>query len=607
MTAGDVNLIDKSQQPIFTVKENYYKTGVVGGVLPYRARIIEKARAVIDRMISGTNMRDIPLDPVENGGACIDYPQLEKKGLKDAKIPDGTVFRNKPNTSIIQSNPLLFAVLLMIIISGIQLVMYYFLFKGKTDTFMKRHEIKINQLPVNYFIGKVKYNENGEPVQVDVTPGNQKAVTLWEMHAGECRCEPLFTEPELLKAVARLTDDGLPSVYTDYFLKTDSYYEVHINKGFDPNTLEIFCFNITQRIKSQNELQYTSAMLDMTLDLAQIVPWHWNAETHTIIARDNDALKKIIHSTESSQTSNLEVPEEEFYKLVHPDDIERVKDAAKSIMNGSNQYVQMEFRFLLPNKATDTEEDEFRIEDEELLEWVEVNVSVEKYAASGLPEILIGSLLRITNRKERMRRLIEAREAAKEADRLKSAFLANMSHEIRTPLNAIVGFSNMLAHTEDRKQKDKFIKIIESNNDLLLQIISDILDLAKTEAGTMEFNMMPTDLNNLMITIGESTKSRVKPGVDLVTRLGSPELWIETDPNRLSQVVINFITNACKFTTEGSITYGYEVRDNNLYFYCRDTGSGISEENLKKVFERFVKLNSFVNGTDSVSRSARRS
>ncbi|MDE6023362.1 MAG: hypothetical protein K2G13_07660, partial [Muribaculaceae bacterium] len=193
--------------------------------------------------------------------------------------------------------------------------------------------------------------------------------------------------------------------------------------------------------------------------------------------------------------------------------------------------------------------------------------------------------------------LIEAREAAKEADRLKSAFLANMSHEIRTPLNAIVGFSNMLADTEDPEQKQKFIKIIESNNDMLLQIISDILDLSKTEAGTMEFNMRPVDINALLVNIGESVVNRIKPGVDLLCNFGAESCWLDTDPNRLSQVVSNFLTNASKFTEDGSISFGYEVRDENLYFYCVDTGSGISEENQKKVFERFIKLNSFVNGT----------
>ena len=582
--AGDVNIINSSPQPVFTVKENYFKTGVIGGVLPVRADIINKSKGVIDRMLNGDDMRQIPLDNGDKGGACIDFPQLKKKGLENADIPISTSFINKPE-SYFKKNPLVLAIGLLVIISLAQLIMYYFLFKGKTESFMKKREIKINHLPVNYFIGKVLYNEEGIPVKVDTTPGNQKAIELWERHAGECRCEPLFNEADMLKAVARLTDDGKGVVYTEHFKKTDSYYEVNIHRGFDVETLEIFCFNITKRIKSEEDLKYTTALLGITLDLAQIVPLHWNLKTNRIELKYNEALRKINRNLVSNNGKDIVINEEIFLNLVHPEDFDRVKDLLSELKNGNRGYVQMEFRILIPNG------------DDRIEEWLEVNESVERYDENGLPEIIIGSFACITERKEQVRRLIEARESAKEADRLKSAFLANMSHEIRTPLNAIVGFSNMLAETDDPELKQKFIGIIESNNDMLLQIISDILDLSKTEAGTMEFNMRPTDVNALLENIGESVVDRVKPGVDLLCNLGAQCCWIDTDPNRLSQVVANFLTNASKFTETGNITFGYEVRGEMLYFYCHDTGSGISDENQKKVFERFIKLNSFVNGT----------
>ncbi len=583
-SAGDVNLIDKSPQPVFTVKENYFKTGVIGGVLPVRAEIMKKSKEVIDRMLKGDDMRQIPLDKGDQGGASIDYIQLERKGLSGADVPSNANYINKPE-SLFSKNPLAFAVALLILISLVQLVMYYLLFKGKTESFMKRREIKINHLPVNYFIGKVNYNEDGVPVEVQTTPGNQKAIELWEKHAGECRCEPLFDEAEMLKAVARLSDNGKGVVYTEHFEKTDSYYEVNIHRGFDADTLEIFCFNITKRIKSEQDLKYTSVMLEMTLDLAKIVPWHWNLETKKIELKYNEALRRINKNLISSNGKDLIIPEDLLFSILHPEDLEKVKEIMREVIEGKRKYAQMEFRVLIPDNGKRVEE------------WLEVNASVELYDSEGKPEVLIGSFACITERKEQMRRLIEARETAKEADRLKSAFLANMSHEIRTPLNAIVGFSNMLAETNDPVQKKKFINIIESNNDMLLQIISDILDLSKTEAGTMEFNMRPTDINALLINIGESVVDRVKPGVDLLCNFGSQCCWMDIDPNRLSQVVINFLTNASKFTEHGSISYGYEMRGENLYFYCHDTGSGISEENQKKVFERFIKLNSFVNGT----------
>lgn len=161
----------------------------------------------------------------------------------------------------------------------------------------------------------------------------------------------------------------------------------------------------------------------------------------------------------------------------------------------------------------------------------------------------------ITERKKQENALIHAKEQASESDKLKSAFLANMSHEIRTPLNAIVGFSNLLANTDDAEKKEKFIGIIENNNQLLLQLISDILDLAKVEANTLEFIYHPTDLNELIRNLESTVRMRVKPGVVLNFNPGRRSVWYAPSANRLSQVLINMLTNACKFTDRGSITF----------------------------------------------------
>ena len=207
---------------------------------------------------------------------------------------------------------------------------------------------------------------------------------------------------------------------------------------------------------------------------------------------------------------------------------------------------------------------------------------------------------------EKNEELTVARDHAEESDRMKSFFIQNMSHEIRTPLNAIVGFSNLLATTEDEEKKQKFINIIENNNQLLLQLIGDILDLAKVEANTLEFIYKPTNLNELVRGIEETMRTKVQQGVVLNYTLGMADCCIETEPNRLSQVLINLLTNACKFTSKGSITFGYEVQDNEICFFVRDTGCGISKEGQARIFQRFTKLNSFAQGTGlglSISKS----
>lgn len=205
----------------------------------------------------------------------------------------------------------------------------------------------------------------------------------------------------------------------------------------------------------------------------------------------------------------------------------------------------------------------------------------------------------ITELKETEKNLIEAKNKAEVSDRLKSAFLANMSHEIRTPLNAIVGFSNLIAETEDPDERREYVAIVQENNELLLKLISDILDLSKIEAGTLEFNDVEFDLNQMCQEIVRSLSLKVldKP-VEL--RFGDhlPECRLAGDKTRITQVLINFINNALKFTREGSVTLGYRCDDGMmLTFYVEDTGTGIPEQEQESVFERFVKLNSFVQGT----------
>ena len=193
-----------------------------------------------------------------------------------------------------------------------------------------------------------------------------------------------------------------------------------------------------------------------------------------------------------------------------------------------------------------------------------------------------------------------AKDKAEHLDRLKSAFLANMSHEIRTPLNAIVGFSELLASASTDEEKTQFLEIVQSNNEMLQQLIADILDLSKIEAGTLEFVFSDVDINQMMFDLEQQFRMRVAElgsGVQIIREASEKEYTMHTDRNRLAQVVSNFMTNALKFTQEGSITLGFRPYEEGLYFYVKDTGTGIPQEKLPHVFERFVKLRPDKNGT----------
>ena len=204
----------------------------------------------------------------------------------------------------------------------------------------------------------------------------------------------------------------------------------------------------------------------------------------------------------------------------------------------------------------------------------------------------------ITTRKQVELELIQAKEKAEESDRLKSAFLANMSHEIRTPLNAIVGFSSLLAETDEAELRHVYMSLVQENNELLLNLISDILDISKIEAGMIDLVMGRVDVPQLCReVIATFSHKKRDSAVELRFDENSPQIVIDADKNRIVQVLSNFLTNALKFTTKGSITLSYSLEDENQVRFCvTDTGKGIPDEQKHEIFNRFVKLDSFVQG-----------
>ena len=272
------------------------------------------------------------------------------------------------------------------------------------------------------------------------------------------------------------------------------------------------------------------------------------------------------------------------YSQMHPEDRKRFLDFYDGVRDGKRRHFQGEMRIRRPGTKNEWN-------------WVSSNVMVTNYKPEENEIEIIGINYDITELKETEAELIQARDKAEMMDRLKSAFLANMSHEIRTPLNAIVGFSDLLVETEELSERQEYIKIVRENNELLLQLISDILDLSKIEAGTFEFTNGDVDVNLLCEDIVRSMGMKAKEEVELVFDDHLPVCHVISDRNRIHQVISNFVNNAMKFTSEGSIHVGYKLKDGELEFYVEDTGIGIEKEQLPHIFERFVKLNSFVHGT----------
>ena len=241
--------------------------------------------------------------------------------------------------------------------------------------------------------------------------------------------------------------------------------------------------------------------------------------------------------------------------------------------------------------------------------YVDCVVSVSgAYMVQNRDEKVLLTVRDITRLKKAQEELEAARRVAEVAGEQKTAFLANMSHEIRTPLNAIVGFAGLLSNASE-SERNSYVEIIKGNTNMLLQLVNDILDMSKIEAGTLEFIYSDTDVNQIMRELEGIFRLRLEEAdspVRIVFEPCLPVCFIHTEKNRVSQVLSNFLSNAFKYTKEGSITLGYKVREDDIYFYVQDTGAGIPAGKLDKVFERFMKLDAKKQGTGlglSISRT----
>ncbi len=403
-----------------------------------------------------------------------------------------------------------------------------------------------------------------------------------------------FENPNVPQAIRdRVKNEDLVDFRLNYsFERAEGYYHSSLSNTIDIytkvsklydnegnfNGYILISIDNTERLDALNRIRDFENFFLLISDYAKVGYAKLN-----LISRKGYAIKQWYKNMgEDEDTPLSEVVG--IYRQVHPDDRQSILDFFEEVKKGNRHHFQKEMRVR-------------RLGTADQWNWVRTNIVVTTYEPENNEIELIGINYDITELKETEAELILARDKAEMMDRLKSAFLANMSHEIRTPLNAIVGFSDLLVETEELSERQEYIKIVRENNDLLLQLISDILDLSKIEAGTFEFTNGDVDVNLLCEDIVRSMGMKAKEEVELVFDDHLPVCHVISDRNRIHQVISNFVNNAMKFTSEGSIHVGYKLKDGELEFYVEDTGIGIEKEQLPHIFERFVKLNSFVHGT----------
>lgn len=229
--------------------------------------------------------------------------------------------------------------------------------------------------------------------------------------------------------------------------------------------------------------------------------------------------------------------------------------------------------------------------------WTDTYATVSARDTEGKPQTIVGTSMRIDERKEIEAALVEARNKAEESDHLKTAFIANMSHEIRTPLNAIIGFTSVLPDVQGDDERKELINLIQENNRKLLRIIDDVMTISRIESGKESVVMSAFELNDTLTAILSGYSSEVQQGVAMNSQFALPSLTVTTDMARLTDILNHLLANAVKFTVQGSITIGYDApADKRLRIWIQDTGKGIAPEHQKQVFERFFKVDEYIPG-----------
>lgn len=350
----------------------------------------------------------------------------------------------------------------------------------------------------------------------------------------------------------------------------------------------VFLGLIVWQRRQGRDLNYELAQLDkmkknnveseFVLRAMHLSTWHLDPKTK-FITFDNDFRERA--DWESLQGENDMF--KDLSQQVFPEDAERVVKALLDICEGRSENYHQEYRIHIPNS------DKYY--------WEESYATIVDRDVEGKPTSIVGTTMRIDDRKQMEEALVEARNRAEESDQLKSAFIANISHEIRTPLNAIVGFTSVLPDINDDAERRSLLDLVHENTQKLLRIIDDVVNISSIESGQNQMVLSCFELNMTLTELIDRAHHNLNPGVELATQFGCEQLMVTTDFKRLCEIVNHLLSNAMKFTQQGAITVGYDKPEGGrISIWVRDTGMGISEENQQRVFERFFKVDEFVPG-----------
>ena len=600
ITANPFKIIASSTAPLFALWPSSVKnSGVVGGftydVSVYNRQIIKTFNTILE----GRQPRDIPFYTPTDAHPTFNYPAMLRNKISPEICPPDSVFIDKPETFAERNRTAI------ILCGGFFLL--FILFQQWRIRVMRKVEaarrresesqIKyanlFNRMPIIYIQERVIFDEKHYPADTEFSDINayfERTFLPRNQVVGK-RGSELFADSfsEFLRLVNIVLTENRTVTYPFYYKPLDIFFEVILSRSYLTDHIDIFCLDGTALHKAQQKLDSINHKLSLALDVANIVPWKCDLNNRTILCDINKPVKAASGEAILQNEASLSVSDECYFSKIHKEDRDRIRQAYDDLIAGRTDKVCEEYR-VISNESGHWH-----------MEWVEALAAVESFDAQGRPKTLVGTSQVITERKRMEQELLSARDRAEESNRLKSAFLANMSHEIRTPLNAIIGFANLLTSEDipfSEVEKQEYSRLITSNGDQLLRLISDILDLSKIESNTMEFHFGEHSLHALLTDIYQAQRLCMPEGVRLRLDMPQADTPIVTDASRLKQVVNNLINNAAKFTDDGSITFGFRSPQGceQVELFVHDTGKGIAQEHLDRIFERFYKADSFVKG-----------
>ena len=338
----------------------------------------------------------------------------------------------------------------------------------------------------------------------------------------------------------------------------------------------------TKRLKSELKILKSvgrhNVEYEFVLEVMRLSIWHYETTTGVLTFEQDFREKGHKYFT---NVNGMQM--QESVNALDPRDADRVGKALSDLCQGRTSSYHEIYRVKVPYDNS--------------FYWEESYATIAERDTEGKPTKIIGTTMRVDERKAMEEALVKARNRAEESDRLKTAFIANMSHEIRTPLNAIVGFTSLLPDITDDAERRSLLDLVNENTQKLLHIVDDVVNISKIESGQEELVMTTFDLNMMLVEAMSHFAERLKPGVELNVEFAQESLTITTDMIRLSTIAKHLVSNAMKFTDQGSIVVGCDAPvDGRVCFWVRDTGKGIAEENYERIFERFFKVDEFIPG-----------